>query len=76
VIVMHWLEGVLIIFAGAVPWLIASGAFPKDTQQRARLERAMPLVRNRRLMQGAAIFLWLFGGVVAANDLLGLGLPF
>ncbi len=72
---MHWLEGVFIIFVGAIPWLIGSDAFPKDAQQRARLERAMPFVRNRRLMQGVAIFLWLFGGVVAANSLLGLGIP-
>ena len=72
---MHWIEGVFIIFVGAAPWLIASGAFPGDAQQRARLERAMPFVRNHLLMRGAAIFLWLFGGAVAANGLLGLGLP-
>jgi hypothetical protein len=72
---MHWLEGVFIIFVGAVPWLIASDAFPRDAQQRVRLERAMPFVRNRLLMRGAAIFLWLFGGAVAANSLFDLGLP-
>jgi len=72
---MHWLEGVFIICVGAVPWLIASDAFPRDAQQRVKLERAMPFVRNRLLMRGAAIFLWLFGGAVAANGLFGLGLP-
>lgn len=72
---MHWIEGIFIVFVGAIPWLIAAGAFPRDAQQRAKLERAMPIVRNRRLMRGAAVFLWLFGGFVAANGLLGLGLP-
>lgn len=72
---MHWIEGIFIVFVGAVPWLIAAGTFPKDAQHRATLERRMPIVRNRRLMQGAAVFLWLFGGLVAANSLFGLGLP-
>lgn len=73
--IMHWIEGIFIIFVGAVPWLIATGRFPTDAEQRATLERRMPIVRYRRVMLGGAVFLWLFGGLVAANSLLGLGLP-
>jgi len=72
---MHLIEGIVAIFVGAVPWLIATGAFPGNAEQRARLERAMPFVRNRLLMQGAAIFLWLFGGAIVANNLFSLGIP-
>lgn len=72
---MHWIEGVIIICVGALPWLVASGGFPADQQQRMRLERAMPVVRNRLLMRGLGVFLWLFGGLVVANSLLGLGIP-
>jgi hypothetical protein len=71
---MHWIEGLIMIGAGFVPWLICTGAFPADPVQRARLEKAMPLVRNHRLILAVAIFLWVFGGFVAANSVFGLGL--
>ncbi len=71
---MHWVEGVIMFGAGIMAWLIGDGTFPADPRQRARLERAMPLVRNRRLMFALAIFLCAFGGLALANGLLGLGL--
>jgi hypothetical protein len=71
---MHWIEGMIMIGAGFVPWLIATGAFPADPAQRARLEKAMPPVRNRSLMQVVALFLWAFGGFAVVNSVFGFGL--
>ena len=72
---MHWMEGLVMIGAGIIACLIATGVFPGDPEQRANLERKMPLVRNRRLVWGTALVLWSFGAVVFANSVFGLGLP-
>ena len=72
---MHWIEGLIAMAVGCVPWMIATGAFPTDQKRRADLERSLPIVKNRRLMWGGAIFLWLFGGFILVNGYFGLGLP-
>ena len=59
---MHWLEGVLMAATGFIPWMIASGRFPSDPQQRAELERKMAIVRNKGVMRAAAVVLWVIGG--------------
>jgi len=58
---MHWLEGVIIIGAGFIPFLIVTGRFPADPQKRQDLEVRLPWVKNRKLMYGMAGFLWVFG---------------
>jgi len=72
---MHWIEGVMIFAAGAIPWLIANGTIPKDYQQRKKLEETIPLTRHVFLLQMVAILLWLFGAVVFANSFFHLGWP-
>lgn len=59
---MHWLEAVVIVAVGFIPWFIASGQFPGDPQRRLELEQKMPLVKNKTLLRVAAVFLWIFGG--------------
>jgi len=39
---MHWLEGVIIIGAGFIPFLIVTGRFPADPQKRQDLEVRLP----------------------------------
>jgi len=58
---MHWLEGVIIIGAGFIPFLIVTGRFPADSQKRQDLEVRLPWVKNRKLMYGMAGLLWVFG---------------
>lgn len=62
---MHWLEGIIMIFAGFVAFLIGAGWWPSDPQQRQNLEVRLPWVKNRILMYGMASFLWAFGFVAA-----------
>ena len=69
---MHWIEGLIMMAVGWVPWMIASGTFPPNYEQRQNLERAMPWVKNKYLMRGAAIFLWLLGGAALVSSYFGL----
>lgn len=69
---MHWIEGLVMMAVGTIPWFIAAGSFPPDHQQRLNLERAMPWVKNTYLMRGMAIFLWLLGGAALVSSYFGL----
>jgi hypothetical protein len=59
---MHWVEGAFMAAVGFIPWLIAAEKFPGDPQQRAVMLERMPLLKNKALLRGAAIFLWALGG--------------
>ena len=72
---MSWIEGAIWIGVGFIPWLFASGSFPLDYQRREAAFRAMPILANKPLMRGTAVFLWVGGAYFALNDLLGWGLP-
>jgi hypothetical protein len=61
---MHWVEGAFMAAVGFIPWLIAAEKFPGDPQQRAAMLERMPLLKNKTLLRGAAIFLWVLGGAV------------
>lgn len=65
---MHWIEGIPLIAAGCVAWLIATDAFPGTPQMRERMRIAAPWTQKKPLMRTVAVFLWFFGGAV----LLGL----
>jgi hypothetical protein len=58
---VHPLEGVIIVVAGTMAWLIGSGRFPADPRRRQDLEVRVPWVRNRNLMYAMAVLLWAFG---------------
>jgi hypothetical protein len=61
---VHPLEGIIIIAAGTIGWLVGSGWFPADPHRRRDLEVRLPWVRNRKLMYASAILLWVFGLLV------------
>jgi hypothetical protein len=61
---MGWLEGVLIIVAGFVPFVIAAGLYPRTQEDREELGVSLPVVRNKKLMYEIAGILWVAGVAV------------
>jgi hypothetical protein len=64
---MHPLEGIIIIAAGTIAWLIGSGRFASDTRTRTQLEVRLPRVKNRNPMYGIAALLSAFGLLVLSG---------
>ena len=58
---MHPLEGVIILSAGVLGWLVATGRFPSDPEKRRELIRRAPWIQNQTLMYGMTALLWAFG---------------
>jgi hypothetical protein len=66
---MHWFEGVLIIIAGCVPFIVAAGVYPRNPVDREELGVSIPIVRNKKLMYEIAGVLWVCGVAVALGFL-------
>jgi hypothetical protein len=64
---MHWVEGVIMIGAGCIPWLIASGTFPADPVKRDEMLRRAPWLGKKRLLRGMSVFLWMLGAAAVVG---------
>ena len=64
---MHWIEGIIMIGAGCIPWLIAAGKFPADPLKRDEMLMKAPWLGKKKLLWGMAVFLWLLGLAAVAG---------
>jgi hypothetical protein len=64
---MHWIEGVIMIGAGCIPWLIATERFPADQLKRDEMLIRAPWLGNKKLLWGMSVFLWLLGIAAVAG---------